>query len=69
MLNSVHIVKDFSASHTVLPVERLGVHRKLGGDTTRTAGLDWTKGYSILFGVMLNSKTEGIVWGLVGYAA
>lgn len=29
----LHQVKDFPASHTALPVRRLGLHQKLGGDT------------------------------------
>jgi len=27
----------FSASHTIPPASRLGMHKKLGGDTARTA--------------------------------
>jgi len=30
-------VKAFSASHTAPPVSRMGVHKKLGGDTAGTA--------------------------------
>ena len=33
----LHGVKVFSASQTALPVRRLGVHKKLGGDTAGTA--------------------------------
>ncbi|KAK2518109.1 hypothetical protein Q9966_014424 [Columba livia] len=34
----LHRVKVFSASHSTPPVgSRLGVHKKLGGDTARTA--------------------------------
>ena len=33
----LHRVKAFSASHTTPPASRLGVHKKLGGDTVGTA--------------------------------
>jgi len=39
--------KDISASCPVLPVRGLGEHKELGGDRTRTADLNWMKGYSI----------------------
>ena len=35
------------------------VHKEPEGDRTRTAGLNWTMGYFILYGVMQNYKTEG----------
>ena len=33
----LHRVKAFSASHPTPPASRLGVHKKLGGDTAGTA--------------------------------
>lgn len=39
--------------------KRLCVHKELGGDRTRTADPDWTKGCPIPYGVMLNHKTGG----------
>lgn len=47
------------ASHATLPVRRLGEHKELGGDSTRTADPDCPKGYSISCGVMPNNKTGG----------
>ena len=46
-------VKAFAASHTTPPARRLGVHKKLGGDTAGTADPTWPKGYSIPYGIML----------------
>jgi len=37
LLSSAYTVNTFSASHTTLSVSRLGVHKKLGGDTARMA--------------------------------
>ncbi|KAK4817730.1 hypothetical protein QYF61_026530 [Mycteria americana] len=39
--------------------EEMRVHKKLGGDTARTADPNWPKGYSIPYGVMLNIETGG----------
>ncbi|KAK4828177.1 hypothetical protein QYF61_024426, partial [Mycteria americana] len=41
-------------------VRRLEVHKKLGGDTARTADPNWPKGYSIPYDVMLNKKLGGL---------
>jgi len=46
------------------PARRLGVHKKLGGDTARTADPSWPKGCPTPFDVMLNiyrwgKKNEG----------
>ena len=60
LLSSAYSVKAFSASHTIPPVRRLGVHKKLGGDTAGTADPNWPKGYSIPYDVMLNIKLGGV---------
>jgi len=39
--------------------KRLGVHKELGGDRTRTAETNWPKVYSILSGVRWNNNTGG----------
>ena len=41
----LHSVKGFSAPHPAPPASRLGVHKKLGGDTAGTADPKWPKGY------------------------
>ena len=46
-------VKDFSASRAQ-PARRLEGHKKLGGDTARTADPNWPKGYSIPWDVLLS---------------
>ena len=38
LLGSAYRVKASSASHTTPPASRLGVHKKLGGDTAGTPG-------------------------------
>jgi len=45
--------------------ERLRVHKELGGDWSRTANLNWSKGYSIPCDIMQNYKTGGIGYGVV----
>jgi len=35
------------------------VLKKLGGDTARTADFNWSKGYFILYDVMLINKNRG----------
>lgn len=55
----LHQVMDSSASLTALPVKRLGEHKKLRGDRTRTAGPNWPKGYSIPYSIMVNNKIGG----------
>jgi len=52
-------MKDFSASHTALPVRRLGVHGKLGGDTARSADPNWPKGHPTPYDITLNKKNRG----------
>lgn len=39
----MHGVEAFSARHAALPVSRLGVHKKLGGDPGRTADHSWVE--------------------------
>lgn len=48
--------QGFLASH----VNKLGVHKKLGGNTTRTADMHWPKKYSITYNVMVNKESWGI---------
>ncbi|KAK4810900.1 hypothetical protein QYF61_013308 [Mycteria americana] len=43
----LHSVKAFSAPHTAPPASRLGVHKKLGGDTAGRADPNGPKGYPI----------------------
>jgi len=50
----LHSVKAFSASHAALPASRLGVHKRLGGDTDGTADPKRPQGYSIPYSVMLS---------------
>jgi len=59
MFLCLHRVKAFSASHTDPPASRLGVHKKLGGDTARTADLNSPKGYSTPHDIMLSNKSWG----------
>jgi len=50
---------QFSVSHSALPAMGLGGHKNLGGDRTRTADLNWPKGYPIPHGtVWTNYKTS-----------
>jgi len=51
-------VQDISASHRALPAKGLGEHKELRGDRTRTVDPKCLKGYSILYGEMLNNKTR-----------
>jgi len=37
----LHSIKEFSALHTTLLVRRLGLHKKLEGDTTGTDDSGW----------------------------
>jgi len=37
LLSSAYTVKAFTAAHPTAPARRLGVHKKLGGDTAGTA--------------------------------
>jgi len=48
----LHRFKAFSA--LTPPAIRLGGHKKLGGDTARTAGPNRPKGYSIPYDIMLS---------------
>jgi len=52
-------VKAFSASHSTPLVSRLGLHKKLTGDTAGTDDPSWPKGYSMAYDVMLTLKREG----------
>ena len=54
-----HRVKAFCASHTALPASRLGVHKKMGGDTAGTADPNCPKGCSIPYDIMLSSIKLG----------
>ncbi|KAK4828920.1 hypothetical protein QYF61_001541 [Mycteria americana] len=56
-------------SHTTGTARRLEVHKKLGGDTARTADPKWPKGYSIPYDVMLNKKTGGSWLGEQGHCS
>lgn len=49
----LHRIKAFSASCPAPPASRMGVHRKLRGDTARKAEPDWPKGCSIPSDVLL----------------
>jgi len=51
----LHSVKAFSASHPLSPARRLGVHKKLGGDTAGTADPNWPKGFSIPYDITLSN--------------
>jgi len=56
----LHSVKAFLFSPLwFLLVRSLGMCRKLGGDTARTADPNWPKGYSITHSIMLSNKTGG----------
>ena len=46
------------AAHGALSARGLGVHKELGGDRTRTADLNWPKGYSILCDIMWEKKKK-----------
>lgn len=52
---------DFSVSLTALPVRRLEVRKKLGGDTARTADLHWPEAYSLPYDVMWDNKMGELV--------
>ena len=54
--------RDISAFHAALPKSGLGEHKDLEGDSTRTADLNWPKGYSrysILHDIMHGGGGEG----------
>lgn len=48
----LHRAKDFSTSPAVPPARRLGVHKDLGGDTTRTVDPNGPKGCPTPCGLM-----------------
>lgn len=52
----MHRVKDFSA---LLPEKRLGVHKKLGGDTARIADLNELKEYSMTYDITASDRARG----------
>lgn len=58
----LHRAKDISASHKALPHGAEGA-QGVGRDRTRTADLNWTKGFLIPHGITLNNKSWGS-WGL-----
>ena len=43
-----------SASHPTPPTSRLGVHKKLRGNTAGTADSNWPKGYSMPYDILLS---------------
>lgn len=45
-----------SASHIALPANKLGVHKKMDRERTRTTETKRLKGYSMLYGILLNKK-------------
>lgn len=49
----------FSVCHAALPVSRLGVHKKLGGDTGRTADRSWVKNDVPYTMTMLSTRNQG----------
>ena len=59
-------VKAFSASHTAPPVSRMGVHKKLGGDTAGTADPNWPKGYPLPYDVIHSKQSSGRGWASRG---
>lgn len=60
--------KDFLASCAALPARRLGVQQELGRDRPQTGDLQWTKGYSRPYGIVLNNKKWRIGGGRRGYS-
>lgn len=46
---------SISFSHSA-PASRLGMGKRLGGDTARTAVPDWSKGYSMPYNLMARHK-------------
>ena len=50
-------IKAFFASHTASPESRLGVQKKLGGDTAGTADFSWPKGYPRPYHVVFSNKS------------
>lgn len=49
----------FFSLHSSCTESRLGVHKKLGGDTTRTADRNWPKGYFLPNDIVISSKSLG----------
>jgi len=58
LLNSLYTVSR-PVSHAALPVSRLGVPKKLGGDTAGAAVLNWPEGYPRPYDVILSHKSWG----------
>jgi len=52
-------IKVFSACHTVLPANRVRVHKKLRGDTSGTVDLNRPKGYPIMYDIILSKNSAG----------
>lgn len=44
----------------------LGVHKKMGGDRTRTAGPNCPNVCPTPYNIVLNNKTEGVGWEVRG---
>lgn len=53
LLTSAYTVRSLSASHTILTSRRLGVCKKLGRNTARTAEPNSPKVYFLPYGIML----------------
>lgn len=56
---AVFRIQDFSVAHTVLPVSRLGMHKRLGEDTAGTADPSWSKEYSIPYDICSAYRVQG----------
>ena len=55
----LHSAKALPAPHTAPSVGSPGVHKKLGGDTARTAGPSWPQGCPTPYDVVLSNKSWG----------
>lgn len=50
--------RGFSYLFFWLPVNSLEVHKKLSGDQTRMADLNWSKEYCVMYYIVLDSEVE-----------
>ena len=57
LLSSAYTESRPSLLLTAPPARRLGMHKKLGGDTAGTADPNWPKGYPIPYVVVLSNKS------------
>lgn len=57
----LHKVEDILTSHIDLSLWMLKMHRELGGDRTRTTDPKRPNGYPILYDVMWNNKSYGVL--------